>query len=513
MTQTAWTNAVLLASGATVGALIAYMVLKQTNADAKAKAGARHTSRPQSPTTQQRRGRILNCSSNNGQAEIDRPHYQLSKDLNEYDDQWHRSQQPSPSYNHLPRLQEAIERRHRLPSLIILVRHGESEGNADNTLYRTKPDNLVELTQKGIQQSKKAGERIKNLFDQYDKEQQQLREKLRSRQQIQQHRGLRESCAENRNQNDDGDDPRATSATTESATAASSLHTNIKRVHLIISPFERTMQTAAAMRSALEYLIVRTDIQPRIREQEFGNLQGDDFQLFRNEQKKVGRFWYRFPTGESGSDVYDRVQSWWFDSVLNVNERVGYAPINALVVVTHGLTMRFVLMQLYGWSPTTFHSIWNADNCDIYVLRKDLTKPGLSPYILDETHGGNMPKSSIDLLVEFHEDNREEVEGAIGDDSPTESNEERRRRGQQRKQKQFRLSGYLSLPPPRTKQLELVKQKLFEQYPEEIANVDRIKSIMFLPFTDGAIRHGRSRSCELPRQDLEMEMEEEVEAE
>ena len=120
------------------------------------------------------------------------------------------------------------------------------------------------------------------------------------------------------------------------------------------------------MRTAFEHRIVRTDIESRIREQEFGNVQTEDFQLQRQEQQKIGRFWYRFATGESGADVYDRVKSWWFESVLNVNTRIGYEPIDAMVVVTHGLTMRFVLMQLFSWSPTTFHSVWNASNCDIY---------------------------------------------------------------------------------------------------------------------------------------------------
>jgi len=35
--------------------------------------------------------------------------------------------------------------------------------------------------------------------------------------------------------------------------------------------------------------------------QEFGNLQGEEFKAWRHEQASVGRFWYRFPTGESGA--------------------------------------------------------------------------------------------------------------------------------------------------------------------------------------------------------------------
>ncbi len=40
-----------------------------------------------------------------------------------------------------------------LPKHVILVRHGESEGNADQTLYRNKPDNQIELTALGSRQA------------------------------------------------------------------------------------------------------------------------------------------------------------------------------------------------------------------------------------------------------------------------------------------------------------------------------------------------------------------------
>ena len=40
-------------------------------------------------------------------------------------------------------------------------------------------------------------------------------------------------------------------------------------------------------------------------------LQDDNFHSLRSEQLDVGRFWYRFPTGESGADVFDRTKQWW----------------------------------------------------------------------------------------------------------------------------------------------------------------------------------------------------------
>jgi broad specificity phosphatase PhoE len=331
--------------------------------------------------------------------------------------QWRRKRMKRSKRSTRPPNQYAKDRRERLPSFIILVRHGESEGNADQSLFRTLPDNLVSLTEKGIQQSEEAGRHIEEIIFQQAS-----------------------TAADNDEQE------------------------QVERVHMVVSPFERTLQTAAAMRPWFEHRIVRTDVQPRIREQEFGNLQGDDFTKLREEQKKVGRFWYRFPTGESGSDVFDRVKSWWYESVLSVNERVGYDYVDALVVVTHGLTMRFVLMQLYSWSPTTFHSVWNAGNCDIYVLRKDLSKPGMSPYVLDGSLG-DTPQSSIDVMVRFKSTGEQRI---------------------------LKVQNYLSIPPPRTTRIDLVKQNLVEQYPD--MDQDDIESLVFMPFIDRGHVQGRTTS-------------------
>jgi broad specificity phosphatase PhoE len=299
----------------------------------------------------------------------------------------------------------AQDRRRRLPQMIVLVRHGESEANADHTLWRRIPDNLVGLTDAGKAQAVAAGVRIESIL------------------------------------------------------AAASLTS----VHLVVSPFERTLQTAAGLRPALEHRIVRTDIESRIREQECGNVQTESFGEYRREQQAIGRFWYRFPTGESGADVADRVKSWWYESVLTVNERVGYDPIGAMVIVTHGLTMRFILMQLYAWSPTTFHSVWNADNCDLYVLRKDLSVPGTSPYVLDRKLG-DVPRSSIDALVQF----KDGTERAL------------------------KLEHYLSIPPPRTTRIGLIQRMLAEQYKD--IDPDTIDTIVFMPFVQGGIVKGRSTS-------------------
>lgn len=43
------------------------------------------------------------------------------------------------------------------PNRIILVRHGESEGNADRNNYETIPDYALDLTQNGMLEAVSAG--------------------------------------------------------------------------------------------------------------------------------------------------------------------------------------------------------------------------------------------------------------------------------------------------------------------------------------------------------------------
>lgn len=276
-------------------------------------------------------------------------------------------------------------RRKLLPTRVILVRHGESEGNVDHTMYRTKADNMIELTDKGSAQAEEVGKRIKQII---------------------------------------GD----------------------SKVDICVSPFQRTLQTARCARKSFDQQIRRTHIDSRIREQEFGNLQGEDFKSIREEQKRVGRFYYRFPTGESGGDVYDRTAAWWDSALCEVNDNPNYDPVDTVVVFTHGLTIRYILMQLYRWSPHTFETVWNAGNCDMYVLKKDLSMKARYPYKLDPNEG-DMPKSTVQLLLKL-------TDGKV---------------------KEIDLNDYLSIPQPRTTQVEITKAMIHQQHgidPSTIASID-----------------------------------------
>ena len=50
------------------------------------------------------------------------------------------------------------------PKNIFLIRHGESQGNVDKTIYKTVPDYAIHLTDVGRQQSNLVGKGQKNLI-------------------------------------------------------------------------------------------------------------------------------------------------------------------------------------------------------------------------------------------------------------------------------------------------------------------------------------------------------------
>lgn len=142
------------------------------------------------------------------------------------------------------------------PKRIILVRHGESQGNLDGTAYATTPDYKIKLTQHGLDQCKLAGQKIHDLFS------------------------------------DNG-------------------QKNNWKVFFYVSPYERTRSTLREIGRSFkkkEMIGVREEV--RIREQDFGNFQvADRMKVIKETRERFGRFFYRFPEGESAADVFDRVSS------------------------------------------------------------------------------------------------------------------------------------------------------------------------------------------------------------
>jgi len=85
------------------------------------------------------------------------------------------------------------------------------------------------------------------------------------------------------------------------------------------------------------------------------------------------RFFWRPETGESCADVYDRISLFldtlWRD-ILHPNSRL---QGGAILIVSHGLTVRLFLMRWLHWTIETFQSTKNPANGQELVL--ELQKP------------------------------------------------------------------------------------------------------------------------------------------
>lgn len=207
------------------------------------------------------------------------------------------------------------------PSTISLVRHGESEGNVNKTIYRDLSDWKVSLTANGRDQARKAGVLLNTLVSETN--------------------------------------PRY------------ELPFPGPLARVYCSPWYRARQTADEIISQLHFDIeYRED--PRLREQEWGNFQIEEIaERIKKERYKFGTFFYRMPDGESGADVFDRISG--FLDTLYRDFQSNTIQEN-VIIVTHGLTLRLFLMRWFHWSVEEFESLENPENCQIVNLKYNRDK-------------------------------------------------------------------------------------------------------------------------------------------
>jgi broad specificity phosphatase PhoE len=209
------------------------------------------------------------------------------------------------------------------PQRIILIRHGQSEGNVDKAIYGKKPDFAVNLNETGRVQAREAGKRLREI-------------------------------------------------------------TGDQRVWFYRSPFYRTRQTydeiiKSYQDKQVEIIPFDKPItlpftkmfeDPRLREQEHTPrvLTGEnDRASVEKERDDYGHFYYRFEGGESCADVFDRVSD--FMSTLFRDFEKWDFPQNA-VIVSHGMTNRLFLMRLLKYTVEEFEFLRNPENCGFYVLER-----------------------------------------------------------------------------------------------------------------------------------------------
>jgi len=198
------------------------------------------------------------------------------------------------------------------PYAIYLIRHGESEGNVDKTVYQHTPDWKVNLTEKGRLQAKEVATKL------YED--------------IKEHRSLN-----------------------------SNWYTKVK---ILSSPLYRARQTAEIINRTLKADISED---PSLREQEFGNFSKDNIisEIY-EERHKFGEFYYKVPNGESGADVYDRMSTFIAKIEKDIFEGL-YNP-NIIIIVSHGIAIKTFLMRFLNWTVEDFHKYKTPGNCELIKI-------------------------------------------------------------------------------------------------------------------------------------------------
>jgi broad specificity phosphatase PhoE len=193
------------------------------------------------------------------------------------------------------------------PNRILLIRHGESQGNVDRNQYKSVPDYALNLTARGIEQARQAAKELRGILGNAS-------------------------------------------------------------LYVYLSPFIRTRQTYQYLKECVEKNIVKSIEDPRIREQDWGHLRHpDENEEIMQARDRFSTFYYRIPDGESGADVYDRVST-FMETLFRDFNKVDY-PQNTLIV-THGLTLRLFLMRWFHWTVEEFENLRNPRNCQIVVMQK-----------------------------------------------------------------------------------------------------------------------------------------------
>jgi len=210
------------------------------------------------------------------------------------------------------------------PKYILVVRHGESQGNCDKSVNRFTPNHTVDLTEQGHYQSTAAGLVLKEFLEQ------------------------------------------------ECFDVKLPGNKNPRSIMFYTSPYLRARQTCNNIIEGIkdmpgvEYSIHE---ETRMREQDFGNFQStpEEMEKIWEERAHYGHFFYRIPHGESAADVYDRIAS--FNESLFRQFQQDDFP-NILVLVTHGIWARVFLMKWFRWSYEEFESLKNIPHCQYLIMKR-----------------------------------------------------------------------------------------------------------------------------------------------
>lgn len=247
---------------------------------------------------------------------------------------------------------------------IFLVRHGESEANIEKKLHHSVPDHDISLTNLGMEQAEEAGVFLKNYIEKYpatpDFGNQIAQQLLGSVMgglsgMLQNNPALKNNPQISNRFNQQGQP--------------------ILKARLWNSPYRRARETAAIIGNRSRSVIFDAREDVLLCEQQFGLFDGNtreenrelypaESKCYDNQRRANGKFWARFPQGESAFDVACRLRQ-FFGTIKRDEED---KQVFDVIVVCHGTVLR-LFTQMWLHKPWEWFSAEpNPGNCSIRLL-------------------------------------------------------------------------------------------------------------------------------------------------
>lgn len=334
------------------------------------------------------------------------------------------------------------------PLRVLLVRHGEAEGNVDRTVFTRVPDHAIPLTESGREMARRTGRAIGKFFrdtfgdpeaadhhfrmmvspflrtrqtaecileglregqlDDY-KEQKVFEEAEAADRQEQKRREKMMMVMETTKGNDRGNNNRTNS---DDKTKDEQVHDNVhqqssddtndndsKRNN---NNNHNNNNNSNNSSDAPRFWIDSIRESPFLAEQDFGAMEGTgemaqskykgEVERMNLQRNFLGTFWARAPHGESYFQVCNRLVGVISDIVtaakMTSTTSTRHQPVRTVIVVTHGVTLRAFLSVWCHYSPEWLATSQNPPNCSVRLL----TGSQDCGYI----HGGWNSKAELD---------------------------------------------------------------------------------------------------------------------
>ena len=196
---------------------------------------------------------------------------------------------------------------------LFLIRHGESIQNTKENYMLGLPDHKVYLSEEGIKDAQLAGQFLKDYV---------------SKNEI-----------------------------------------DLNNATLWVSPYERTRQTARIINEYLGIQNVKEDI--TLIEQRYGLFSDKEiseikekypkeFSFYDNYYQNDGKFYAKLPQGESPFDVALRTKQ-FLETIFRDDKE-------NLFIVSHGTTIRTIIMNWFHYPPEWFNNEPNMENCAVRFI-------------------------------------------------------------------------------------------------------------------------------------------------